>query len=146
MRRAHQLQLQPAQLCLEFDHGCGGFAMTTTIYVNGPVDVVPSGGRTDTVASAITATGTTQATATALTAQFTEVTTCPPGAGVVFSSSLMVAGNACKVRNSTTNPLYVYPPSGAAINVLATNTPVIAPARNTAVFEVISATQIYTVP
>ena len=123
--------------------------MTTTIYVDGPATVIPSdsaGGGYDTVAAGVAAAGTTQDTATETNAQFTEVTAGPSGAGIRFAVALMIAGNCCKVRNATTVPLRVWPPAGVAINSHAVNTSVAVPAHTTSQCEMLSATQIYTVP
>ena len=80
------------------------------------------------VSTGLTAAGTTQGTALALTAGINTVTTTASGTGVVLSSSLTEQ----RVYNAGTNPLKVYPPTGAKINQLATNA-AISLAINTAV-------------
>ena len=67
------------------------------------------------VVSGISAAGTTQAGATALTGDVNVVTTTGSGAGVVVMATLDV-GDSIVVANLGANGLAVYPPSGGAIN------------------------------
>lgn len=66
----------------------------------------------------ISAAGTTQATATALSNWWNVVTTVASGSGVALMSGVSMV-----VSNRGTNPLAVYPPSGGQIESLATNSP-----------------------
>ena len=72
------------------------------------------------VQTSVSAAGTTQGTATELTAADSEVTSVASGAGVVLSS-LATAGDEQTVFNGGANPLKVYPPSGQQINSLTAN-------------------------
>jgi hypothetical protein len=96
------------------------------------------------VSSGISAAGNSQGTATALTGQMNTVATVAAGAGVVLPSP--VAGQEVFVSNQGANPLTVYPPTGAAIDVLAANAPVTVAVGATAELIAVSATAINTVP
>jgi hypothetical protein len=104
----------------------------------------PFTGAADTVGGTITAAGTTQAGATALTSQFNVVTTVPVGSGVVLPTA--VAGNHCIVRNSGANPLLVYPAGTAQINLLAASAAFPIQPNLTAYFEAQSAAQWFSIP
>ena len=72
------------------------------------------------ITTAISAAGSTQGTATALTASFNEVTAVAASQGVVLPSP--EAGDFLLVANQGANALNVYPASGHSINNLSTNT------------------------
>jgi hypothetical protein len=72
------------------------------------------------LATGISAAGTTQGTATALTKSFNEVTTVAASAGVILPSP--EAGEIVVVANQGANALNVYPASGHSINSLSANT------------------------
>ncbi len=67
----------------------------------------------------ISAAGTTQGTATALTADINVVTTATALQGVQLYNG--VIGDEQTIFNKTLNPIYVYPPTGATVNQLAAN-------------------------
>jgi hypothetical protein len=67
----------------------------------------------------ITAAGTTQATATALTADINIITTATSGQGVQLYNG--VIGDEQTIYNGTLNAIYVYPPTGGNVNQLAAN-------------------------
>lgn len=69
---------------------------------------------------AVSAAGSNQGSATALTAQFNAVTTVGSGQGVILAATLALAQT---VWNRGLNSLLVYPPSGAQIDGLGTNNP-----------------------
>jgi len=71
------------------------------------------------VTTAISAAGTAQGNATALTKAFNVVSTVASGAGVVLPTA--VAGMRVTIVNTSANTVIVYPASGGAINSLATN-------------------------
>ena len=71
-------------------------------------------------ATSLTAAGTNQATALALTNGVNGISTVSAGTGVILSDQAR-SGDSQVVYNGGANPLKVYPPSGAAINGLATN-------------------------
>lgn len=70
--------------------------------------------------AAITAAGTTQATATELKSAVNFIATAASGTGVVLAS-LATPGDSQLVYNGGANAVKVYPPVGAKINGLATN-------------------------
>ncbi len=72
-----------------------------------------------TVNDAVTAAGTTQATATALESEWNAVITVPANAGVVLDG--FNTGVSTLVINRGANTLKVYPPSGMQIDALGTN-------------------------
>lgn len=69
--------------------------------------------------SAITAAGTTQATATALTADVNIITTATTGQGVSLYNG--VIGDSQEVFNNTSADTRVYPPTGGNVNQLSAN-------------------------
>ena len=71
------------------------------------------------VNAAVSAAGTTQGTATALTNTLNFVSTAAASSGVVLYTGS--AGDCQIVYNGGANPVKVYPPSSAKINGLATN-------------------------
>lgn len=71
------------------------------------------------IATGIAAAGSTQGTATVLTATFNEVTTTGSGEGVALPSA--EAGEMVMVANQGSNALSVYPASGHSINSLSAN-------------------------
>lgn len=80
----------------------------------------------------ISAAGTTQGTATALTSDNNIVTTVSSGTGVVLPTP--VSGRIIYVKNSGANSLNVYPASGHSINALSANTPYVLTAGRLAGF------------
>lgn len=93
-------------------------------------------------ATAVSAAGTTQGTATELTAADSEVTTVGAGAGVVLSSKL-APGDEQSVFNAGANPLKVYPPTGFKINALAANTAMTLAVNTACIFKCVSTTRVY---
>lgn len=71
------------------------------------------------VNAAVTAAGTTQGTATAITADVNVVTTASSAQGVILYSG--VPGDSQIVYNNTTADIRVYPHSGGNFNQLAAN-------------------------
>lgn len=94
-------------------HSTGTLTLAGDMAVSG--NVVPSR------STAISAAGTSQATATALTAQINIVTTVSAGQGVVLADRDAV------VMNRGTVDLLVYPPTGAQIEAYGTNAAVALP-------------------
>jgi hypothetical protein len=98
---------------------------------------------TATVNQSLEATGTNQATALQLTAQWNEVVTVPSGSGVLLAS--FHPGQTQVVFNaSSANALKVFPPPGFSINALAENAAFSLAAGARATFEFFSDTQIVT--
>lgn len=71
------------------------------------------------VNATISAAGTTQGTATTLTASVNVITTAAASSGVVLSDS--VISDEYDILNLGANAVTVYPPSGAQINAIAAN-------------------------
>lgn len=92
------------------------------------------------VSTGLTATGTTQGTALALTSTVNEVTTTASGAGVILPNKI---GALITVINSGANALLVYPPSGAAINALSINAGFSLAAGGKQTFIITSTTKVY---
>jgi len=92
------------------------------------------------VATAISAAGTTQGTATELTAHVNVVSTVASGAGVIlYSKSVPVDSQV--IFNAGANELIVYPVSSAKINSLPVNTGVILPTNTAMEVIMVSTTQ-----
>lgn len=81
---------------------------------------------------AATAAGTTQATATAITTEYTNFSTVAAGTGAVLPVSAL--GRCFTVKNSGANNLLVYPPSTGIIDSNAANAGYIVPIGATEVF------------
>jgi hypothetical protein len=95
------------------------------------------------VASGISAAGTVQANATALTKEFNQVTTVASGAGVRLPTA--VAGMAITITNTSANSLLVYPATSATINSLALNAGFTQASGATLQFVAMTGSQWYTV-
>lgn len=91
------------------------------------------------VGTSLSAAGTTQGTATILTNASNQITTVGSGAGVVLDPQASY-GDSQLIYNAGLNPLKVYPPSGASINGLGTNLPVILPVNTACEFHCFSTT------
>ena len=94
------------------------------------------------VTTAITAAGSTQGTATALTRPINVVSTVSASTGVILPT--VPAGARIVVMNTSGTTLNVYPPSGAAINSAATNAAYAQPAGARLEYVSTSTTQWYT--
>ena len=95
------------------------------------------------VSASVSAAGTVQGNATALTTEFNRVSTVTSGSGVVLPTA--TAGMAIVIVNTSANTLLVYPASGAAINSLSTNVGYSHQTLATLQYIAISSTQWYTV-
>lgn len=84
------------------------------------------------VESGITATGTTQADAYELSAEWNEVTTVPVNSGAILFE--FGEGLETTVWNAGANPLKIYPPVGVQINALGVNNPFTMAAGTSRVF------------
>lgn len=89
----------------------------------------------------ISAAGTTQGTATAISGDLCTVTTVAANSGVVLPSRQ--AGSILTVINKGANPLNVYPAASAYIDALAQNAPVVVPVNGWVEFNATTATQWY---
>ena len=95
----------------------------------------------DTEAS-VSAAGTTQGTATELTAADSEVTTVASGAGCILSSKL-APGDLQTVFNAGANALKIYPTSGMKINNLPSNEPMLLATNTGCLFKCVSTTRVF---
>jgi hypothetical protein len=95
------------------------------------------------VSPAVTAAGSTQATATALTRPINNITTVPASSGVILPAA--TPGMRVMVRNATGTTVRVYPNSGAQINTLGTNVQLNLETLANIEFVAFSTTQWYTV-
>lgn len=90
-------------------------------------------------ASGLTATGTTQGTAYAMTAANNEFTTVAANSGAILYAGS--PGDEQFVYNGGANPLRVYPPSGSQINSLGTNYGALIPPATGCAFKCMSSTR-----
>ena len=97
---------------------------------------------TQDVGASIIAAGTTQGTATELSATDNEITTVGSGAGVVLASKL-APGDEQSVFNAGANPLKVYPPSGFKINAGAANAAMTLAVNTGCIFKCVSTTRVF---
>ena len=94
----------------------------------------------------VSAAGSTQGTATALTKSYNVVTTVAVSTGVVLPTITAAnVGFLVTIVNKGANALNVYPATGAAIDSAATNAAVSLPVNGTITVEASSATQWYSV-
>ena len=91
------------------------------------------------VASGLTATGTTQATAYAMTSDSNEFTTVATGTGAILYAG--VPGDSQTVYNAGANPLSVYPPVGSKINSLSANFGALIPPATACIFKCMTSTR-----
>jgi hypothetical protein len=91
--------------------------------------------------SGLSAAGTTQGTATAITKQTNEFTTVGAGQGAILPSPEQ--GEFIFVANAGANALAVYPASGHSINALAANASFSLAAGKNAMFWAATATKWY---
>ena len=113
----------------------GSISSTTTLSVG----TLYSDGTT----TGITASGTTQGTATAISTSYNIVTTTPSGTGVILPTA--TTGMKVIVVNKGANTLNVYPGTGAAIDGASTNTAVTIPTGTSVTYEASSSTQWYSI-
>ena len=92
--------------------------------------------------AALSAAGTTQGTATELTAADNELTTVGAGSGVALASAI-ASGDSQTVFNAGANAVKVYPPSGMKINALPTNAPMLLATNTGCLFKCISTTRVF---
>ena len=119
--------------------GSGALVFGTSPTISAPTI---SGLAAFSVSAAVSAAGSTQGTATALTSVINNVTTVAASTGVVFPTA--VAGNRVIVRNGGANALAVYPASGATINAGSANAAFSIPVGAAIEFFSISASAWYT--
>lgn len=85
----------------------------------------------------LVAAGTTQGTATLVTADWSQFTTVPANSGCILANQL---GLAQTIFNAGANTLKVYPPSGATIDALGLNNPYSLPVGKMQTFYQLSTT------
>lgn len=105
----------------------GGFSAGSAKAINGQVN------------SAVTAAGTTQSDATALTASINVVTTAAASSGVILLACEV--GDSQEVLNLGANTLTVYPDSGARINQVAADGGVLLATNTAMIFRRFSSTR-----
>lgn len=91
------------------------------------------------VASAVSAAGSSQSDATALKASINYVSTVASGAGVQLYDG--VVGDSQIVHNAGANALTVYPPSNDSIQVASANTGVTLPTNTTCIYIKVTSTK-----
>jgi hypothetical protein len=121
--------------------GTGGF-ITASGNISGS-NVIASSYHIRSVSASVSAAGSVQGNATALTTEFNRVSTVSSGQGVVLPTA--VAGMAITIVNTSANALVVYPAASAQINALAANVGYTHTTLATLQYIAISSTQWYTV-
>jgi hypothetical protein len=119
--------------------------ITSVLTVTGNINVaniIPSSYSISSVGAGISAAGTVQSNATALTTQFNVVSTVASGAGVRLPVS--IAGMRITVLNTSANALLVYPATSGIINSQAANAAYSHPAGARLDFISTTTTQWYT--
>ena len=126
----------------------GGSNQTPSISTTAPISFDAAAGSLSTilinsVGTGISAAGSTQGTATALTKTVNILSTVGAGTGVVLPTA--VAGRLIYIVNTGVNAVQVYPATGAAINALASNANLTQSAGGALQYIASSATQWYTI-
>lgn len=91
-----------------------------------------------TVATSVSAAGTTQGTATLIQADWNDIGTAASGSGVILYNG--VIGDGCYVYNGGANAVRVYPPTSGNINQLSANSAHVLGINTAAVYYKITAT------
>ena len=117
-------------------------SLTVSGNITAQANVTVSGYSISSVGTGISAAGSTQGTATALTKDINVVSTVSASQGVVLPTA--VAGMRITVMNTSATAMNTYPASGAAINSLATNAAFVHAAGARLDFVATSTTQWYT--
>jgi len=89
--------------------------------------------------SAITAAGTTQGTATALTADVNIVTTATTGQGVILYNGVIT--DSQEIFNNTVVDIKVYPPTGGNVNQIAANSGFVLAPKTSVLVKKMTSTQ-----
>ncbi len=105
-------------------------------------NVIGGGAASGLTATGIVAAGTSQATATTLSAQDSEVTTVSSGTGVILNP-LIAPSEEQTIFNAGANALKVYPPTGMQFNSLPTNTAIILATNTGLLLRCVSTTRIF---
>lgn len=90
-------------------------------------------------AAGLTATGSSQTDALAITASNNQFSTVAPSTGAILPSFAQ-PGDVCRVYNNGANTLSVYPPTGGAINGGSTNAAFSVAAGKSAQFTMLTST------
>lgn len=120
------------------------FLMTQGLGQQPAWSVIPAGSQIPaTIALGLTATGTNQATALALTRQWSTITTVASGTGVLVPP--IATGTQATIWNDdATNDLLIYPLTGMQIDALGTNNPYTLPAGKSQIIDKLSPTSLRT--
>jgi hypothetical protein len=140
------LQLQTGGITRLSINSTGNVSITENLSVTGNItsaNVTTSSYVIRSVGTAISAAGTIQGDATALTKDINVISTVSAGQGVRLPAA--VAGMVIIVNNASATNMNVYPATGAAINSLATNAAYTHVAGASLQYYAVSSTQWYTV-
>ena len=121
---------------LAVNTACEYWTVSSTLIV-----ASPQGQSLGDVGAGLSAAGTTQATATALTNAINGLTTVGAASGVILFAG--GTGYTQSVYNGGANAVNVYPPTGAKINNIATNGAHILAINTACTYTFLSATQIF---
>ncbi len=127
--------------------GAVTLSLPTTLDAPGSVNVATNltvTGQTYESTASVAAAGTTQATGTALTANYNVVSATAAAQGVVLPTP-NVAGLEVSIVNTSSYNINVYPASGGAIDAVATNGAIVIPAGGTWTGQASSVTQWYSI-
>jgi hypothetical protein len=129
------------QVAVSGSTGSVTISLPSAVVAPGSVQVTT--GLYQSTSAAVSAAGTTQGTATALTASYNVVTTAAANSGVILPAAT-TAGWSVTVVNRGANAVNVYPASGAAIDGAAANVAISLPVGDTITLQNSSATQWFT--
>jgi hypothetical protein len=121
----------------------GAITLTTPATFTAPGTIQDTLGMLYSTTAGVSAAGTTQGGAAALTTSFNTITTVGSGSGVALPAA--IKGMRVVIVNLGANTLKIYPASGGAIDSASTNAAVTLTVNTGVTFEASSTTQWYTV-
>lgn len=114
----------------------------SAVFATSPSLTTPAlSAETFSTSASVTAAGTNQGNATALTSDYSVITTVASGTGVILP--VATVGRRIIVANKGANTVNIYPAIGGAIDGLATNAAIALPAAGVMTFNAASTTQWY---
>ena len=123
----------------------GAVALSTPAQFVAPGTIQDTTGMLYSTTASVSAAGTNQSTATGLTTSYNVVTTAAAGSGVKLPAITATnVGYVIDIVNKGANALNIYPATGAAIDGLGANLPVLLPVNATIQLDAASTTQWYT--
>lgn len=129
---------------INITNGSGSIGLSIPSTFIAPGIIRDTTGMYTSTVSGITATGTTQGTATSVSASYVVVSSVAAGTGIILATPA-IAGLVATIVNRGVNDLKVYPATGGAIDSAGANNAVIVAAGTSAEYRAASVTQWYSI-